>query len=76
MQISAANLLLASQQQAKPSARPDPTAFASALAEEKPPFEPLPFKQTAAPQHAAAAQVAQPRPAQPAPMGSQVDIRV
>jgi hypothetical protein len=73
MQISAADLLIVSQQGAKaaPAARPD-GAFAAALAKAKPGFEPLAFKQMAvAPQPAAAAP-----PAASSPIGSQVDIRV
>ncbi|MDE1937767.1 MAG: hypothetical protein KGI68_02000 [Alphaproteobacteria bacterium] len=76
MQISAANLLVASQQQAKPSAQPAPTAFAAALAEEKSAFEPLPFKSAAAPAQAAPTQAKRPQPSQPAALGSHIDIRV
>ena len=43
MQISAANLLIASQQGAKAAPRSD-GAFVQALAKEKPGFEPLAFK--------------------------------
>jgi len=76
MQISAANILIASQQAAKAAPpRPEAGVFAAALAKEKTAFEPLAFKQ--------AAQSAQPAETQPtskpttsAPMGSQVDIRV
>jgi hypothetical protein len=73
MQISAANLLIVSQQgtKAAPAAPPD-GAFAAALAKEKPGFEPLAFRQmAAAPQPAAAVP-----PAASSPIGSQVDIRV
>jgi hypothetical protein len=77
MQISAANLLIASQQ-APPAARSD-GAFAAALAQEKTSFEPLAFKQVATSAQAAS----QVTPAKlpiaqtvSAPMGSQIDIRV
>jgi hypothetical protein len=77
MQISAANLLIASQQGAKavPAARPD-GAFAAALAKEKPGFEPLAFKQL----ETSAQPAPQAKPATP-PMasalrGSKIDIRV
>ena len=69
MQISAANLLVASQQGAKAAPRSG-GAFATALAKEKPGFEPLAFKQVAAPQFAPAA------PPTLSPMGSQIDILV
>ncbi|HEY0282020.1 MAG TPA: hypothetical protein VGC27_05300 [Rhizomicrobium sp.] len=72
MQISAANLLIASQQGAKAAPRPD-GAFAAALVKEKPGFEPLNFKQAAAPKLAAAAP---PSPQGVAPLGSKIDIRV
>jgi hypothetical protein len=73
MQISAANLLIASQQGAKAAPRSD-GAFAAALTKEKPGFEPLAFKQVAeAPQRAPAAQ---PVPQASTPLGSQIDIRV
>ena len=72
MQISAANLLIASQQGAKAAPRGD-GAFATALAKEKAGFEPLAFKQVAAPRLAPATP---PAPAASAPMGSQIDIRV
>jgi hypothetical protein len=76
MQISAANLLIASQQGAAPAARPD-GAFAAALAQEKPGFEPLTFKQ-AETQPAPQAMPAKPvtSPTASAPIGSQIDIRV
>ena len=75
MQISAANLLIASQQAAKAAPRSD-GVFAAAMAKEKPGFEPLAFKQLET--------QAQPAPqakplaslAASAPMGSQIDIRV
>jgi hypothetical protein len=72
MQISAANLLIASQQGAKAAPRPG-GAFAAALADEKPDFEPLEFKQTAAPKFDTAAPPASPASQRP---GSQIDIRV
>ncbi|MDE1985849.1 MAG: hypothetical protein KGJ28_04860 [Alphaproteobacteria bacterium] len=76
MQISAANLLVASQQQAKPSAQPAPTAFAAALAEEKPAFEPLSFKSATGSEQAAPTPVTRPQLAQKAALGSHIDIRV
>jgi hypothetical protein len=79
MQLSAANLLIASQQIARgqQKAAPDARAqFTAALAKEKDvqpaSFEPMEFKQT----------TATPAPAQPAAynavarVGSQIDIRV
>jgi hypothetical protein len=75
MQISAANLLIASQQGAKAAPRSD-GAFAQALAKEKPGFEPLAFKQAeTAAQPAPQAKPPGP-PAASAPIGSQIDIRV
>ncbi|MBU6299815.1 MAG: hypothetical protein KGJ79_07775 [Alphaproteobacteria bacterium] len=71
MQISAANLLVASQQQAKPPVRPNQSAFAAALSDEKLPFEPLSFKSAVVPEQTAGAT----RP-QPTALGSRVDIRV
>ena len=67
MQISAANLLVASQQGAK--------AAPATLAKDKPGFEPLTFKQAEA---QPASQAAKPAASQSAmaPLGSQVDIRV
>ncbi|MGA7674774.1 MAG: hypothetical protein WCA78_06960 [Rhizomicrobium sp.] len=78
MQISAANLLVASQQGAKaaPAAHPN-GAFAATLAKEEPGFEPLSFKQAVAqpaPQGASAKPAALPTAL--VPLGSQVDIRV
>jgi len=77
MQLSAANLLIASQQLARPRPAPQ-TQFASALAQENGAeaagFEPLAFKQSA-PAKA-------PVPAPPAgyspssPLGANIDIRV
>ncbi len=76
MQISAANILIASQQAAKAAPpRADQAAFASALAKENAAFEPLAFKQMAEPAHAAPSASA-PKPMASAPKGSQVDIRV
>ena len=86
MQLSAANLLIASQQIARGAAKPPPDAqaqFAAALAKEKgveaSSFEPMEFKQSAAP--------AKPSPAAPpqtqsssynatARLGANIDIRV
>jgi hypothetical protein len=76
MQISAANLLVVSQQQAKPPAQPDSTAFAAALAKEKPSFEPLSFKSVAAPEQAAPMPTPRPQQPQKAALGSNIDIRV
>lgn len=78
MQISAANILIASQQAAKAAPpRPQAGVFAAALANEnKTAFEPLAFKQMAEP---AAQPTPTPAPSKPAaytPLGSQVDIRV
>jgi hypothetical protein len=81
MQISAANLLIASQQLARPRAAADAQAqFASALAKENgvehTGFEPMDFKQAAPPK---------PAPASPTPstgytasgrIGANIDIRV
>mgnify|MGYP001557465221 CR=1 FL=1 len=77
MQISAANLLIASQQAAKAAPRPDAKAFAAAM--EKASFEPLAFKEvTAAPKAAAQIQSPAQPPAQKtfARLGSQLDIKV
>jgi hypothetical protein len=71
MQLSAANLLVAAQQIARP-AQPQPggTGFAAALAGEKPGFEALPIQRR------------EPAPAQngtaapKAAIGSTIDIRV
>lgn len=74
MQISAANLLIASQQGAKAAPRAD-GAFASALAKEKTGFEPLAFEQVETPAQPAPL-AKSPAPQTPAPVGSQVDIRI
>ena len=85
MQLSAANLLIASQQIARGTTKPSPGAqaqFSAALAKEKgvaePDFEPMDFKQTAAPAKTAPA-AAQP-PARPyaggGTLGANIDIRV
>ena len=77
MQISAANIFIASQQAAKAAPpRPEAGAFAAVLAnDKKSAFEPLAFKEVAA--EPAAATAATSKPAQKAPrLGSQVDIRV
>jgi hypothetical protein len=86
MQLSAANLLIASQQIARGSNQPSPQAqaqFATALAKEKgveaPAFEAMDFKQTAP-----AAKPAPAAPAQPpqagynaaSPIGANLDIRI
>jgi hypothetical protein len=85
MQLSAANLLIASQQAARAHPRPAPDAraqFASALAQEKgvepAGFEPMDFKKTAAPQSAApAAPTAASTPYGGAMrLGANIDIRV
>ncbi len=85
MQLSAANLLIASQQLASGSQPPSPQAqaqFSAALAKENgvegAGFEPMDFKQAAPAKQAAAA------PAQPpaaaygggSPIGGNLDIRV
>jgi len=76
MQISAANILIASQQAAKAAPpRPEAGVFAAALAKEKTAFEPIAFKQAAQSAPPAATTPA-PKPMASAPMGSQVDIRV
>lgn len=82
MQLSAANLLIASQQIARGAAKPSPEAhaqFTAALAKEKgvetSSFEPMDFKQTQAKLSPAA-------PTQPAGynaasrLGANIDIRV
>jgi hypothetical protein len=82
MQLSAANLLIASQQIARGQQKVAPDAraqFTAALAKEKDvqpaAFEPMEFKQTAAaPAQAASAQPAAYNAA--ARVGSQIDIRV
>ena len=85
MQLSAANLLIASQQIARGVQQPPRDAqvqFAAALAKEKSvagatSFEPMDFKQTAPDTHASAA--ASPRPAAygaSSPLGANLDIRV
>ncbi len=86
MQMSAANLLIASQQIARGAVRPPPDAqaqFAAALAKEKgvasADFEPMQFKQTAAPAKAASAAPAQTPSAGyagGARLGAALDIRV
>jgi hypothetical protein len=86
MQLSAANLLIASQQIARGAAQPAPGAqaqFASALAKEggvsPASFEPMDFKQAAAPAKAAVAAPAQPPAAGyggASPLGANIDIRV
>jgi hypothetical protein len=87
MQLSAANLLIASQQIARGSNQPSPQAqaqFATALAKEKgveaPAFEAMDFKQTGP----AAKPAAMAAPAQPpqagynaaSPIGANLDIRI
>jgi hypothetical protein len=74
MQISAANILIASQQAAKAAPpRPEAGVFAAALAKEKTAFEPIAFKQVT---QSAPPATTTPKPMASAPMGSQVDIRV
>ena len=78
MQLSAANLLIASQQLTKTNG-PAPKVeaqFAKALAQETgtDSFSALPFKQTAAPQAPAAQQA--PSYSQAQRPGSQLDIRI
>jgi hypothetical protein len=86
MQLSAANLLIASQQIARGAQQPARDAqaqFAAALAKEKTAasatsFEPLDFKQAAS-EPAAAPAAAPTRPAamaQSGPLGANLDIRV
>ena len=75
MQISAANLLIASQQGAKAAPRSD-GAFATALAKEKPGFESLAFKQMETTVQPAPQAKPPAPPIAAAPVGSQVDIRV
>jgi hypothetical protein len=75
MQISAANILIASQQAAKAAPpRADQAAFDSALAKEDAAFGPLAFRQMA--EQPAPVTVPAPKPMASAPKGSQVDIRV
>ena len=86
MQLSAANLLIASQQIARGAAKPSPEAqaqFTAALAKEKgveaSSFEPMDFKQSATP---AKSSMAAPAPSQPSGynaatrLGANLDIRV
>ena len=75
MQISAANLLVASQQGAKAAPRSG-GAFAAALATEKPGFEPLAFKQVETSAQPAPQAKPPTSPMAFAPVGSQIDIRV
>ena len=75
MQISAANLLLASQQGARAAPRSD-GAFAATLAKDKPGFEPLDFKPAATAAQTAPQAKPLATPTASAPMGSQIDIRV
>jgi hypothetical protein len=85
MQLSAANLLIASQQIARGAQQPPRDAqvqFTAALAKEKSTagaasFEPMDFKQTAPDTQASA--TASPRPAAygaSSPLGANLDIRV
>ncbi|MGA7711257.1 MAG: hypothetical protein WCA81_05105 [Rhizomicrobium sp.] len=78
MQISAANILIASQQAAKAAPpRPEAGVFAAALAnEKKTAFEPLSFKQAAQPPAQAAPASTPSMSATFTPLGLQVDIRV
>jgi hypothetical protein len=75
MQISAANLLIASQQGAKAAPRSD-AAFAAALAKEKPGFEPQAFKQVETSAQPALQATLPTPPKAFAPVGSKIDIRV
>ncbi|HXC56525.1 MAG TPA: hypothetical protein VNU97_14600 [Rhizomicrobium sp.] len=86
MQLSAANLLIASQQIARGASQPSPQAqaqFASALAKEKGAdamgFAPMDFKQTApaaTPSQAAPAQASAAGYGTASPLGANLDIRV
>lgn len=85
MQLSAANLLIASQQLARGAAKPAPDAqakFAAALAEEKgvepAGFEPMDFKQAASAKPATAAPARAPVSGYggAARLGANLDIRV
>ena len=84
MQLSAANLLIASQQIARGAAKPSPEAhaqFTAALAKEKgvetSSFEPMDFKQTQAKPSPAMAAPAQPTGYNAASrLGANIDIRV
>ena len=83
MQLSAANLLIASQQIARGSNQPSPQAqaqFAAALAKEKgvQAFEPMEFKPAQAAPTPAPAAAAQPPAGYSAasPLGANLDIRV
>jgi len=73
MQLSAANLLIAAQQFAKPApqAPSGPASFAAALSAEDG-FAPLDFKQTANPAPVRAAQASGPAPQ----IGATLDIRI
>jgi hypothetical protein len=74
MQLSAANILLAAQQSAKPQTQPAANGFAVALSEHEKTesFAPIDFKQPAeaAPAASQAPQIA------PACLGAAIDIRV
>ncbi len=84
MQLSAANLLIASQQIARGATRVSPDAqaqFTAALAKEKGPetagFEPMDFKRTTpAAKPSAAAPTTAPGYNAASPIGGQLDIRV
>ncbi len=85
MQLSAANLIIASQQLARGAAKPSPDAqaqFTAALAKEKGvegvDFEPMNFKPAAAPRAAETAATATPatRYNTAARLGANIDIRV
>lgn len=85
MQLSAANLLIASQQIARGTQQPSHDAraqFAAALAKEKFPaqataFEPIEFTQTTPEPRSALAAAQRPSTQiQPGPLGSKIDIRV
>ena len=86
MQLSAANLLIASQQIARGAPKPSPEAhaqFTAALAKEKgvetSSFEPMEFKQSAPPAQPASSAPAVSQPAgynAASRLGANIDIRV
>ena len=83
MQLSAANLLIASQQIARGASKPPADAqaqFAGALAKEKgvEGFEPMQFRAAAAPSKPAAPSATAPTPTYSGPvrLGANIDIRV
>jgi hypothetical protein len=74
MQLSAASLLIAAQQSAKPQPQQAASSFASAMGEHQKSedFAPIDFKQPAKPQSAAASA----SQSAPSRMGAAIDIRV